>query len=157
MIVHIHFSGGVVPCTRYSISSDRVLHPSNRKGCHSPYLRSPDLTRPPPDISPNSQSLNTNAPPIPRQLNTVWVVWAPPLWSLDPQLHRSRRPSLLLAHYQIAPKRATVSLFPCPYKIRTHIISPLTRYSPRGISSTPSSMLYTRSLESDRTTFDFWS
>jgi hypothetical protein len=39
----------------------------------------------------------------------------------------------------------------------TYTISPLTRYRPNGISSTPSSMLYTRSLDSERTTFDFWS
>lgn len=39
----------------------------------------------------------------------------------------------------------------------TYIISPLTRYNPSGISSTPSSMLKTRSLQSERTIFDFWS
>ena len=45
----------------------------------------------------------------------------------------------------------------------THIMSPLTRYSPKGTSSTrvlsrsTGSTSTRRSLESERTTFDFWS
>jgi hypothetical protein len=37
----------------------------------------------------------------------------------------------------------------------TYIWSPSTKYSPRGVSSTPSSMLNHRSIQLDRTIFDF--
>lgn len=37
------------------------------------------------------------------------------------------------------------------------MLSPLTTYSPSGTSSTPSSMLYTRSVLSDKMTLVVWS